>query len=250
MAIKQEHITTDITLEIDEEVISIADFQKATDNFLGLVKEVSKQVAGHKVDSEDWSVKVYAGSIGVGVLAGSSNSYSDLTRAVLVSGIRSLAEGVRPIEFTDKAIECAKGLSSLFKKTKLEPNVRIWSKTQESVQMERRVAESAESLLAVAYEEDGAVDGVLQKLDGHGKLQFVIYDVIDDRSVKCEIKDSLLSQALHSFNKRVEVIGVVKYRKDGMPVAIQASRIVNFPEAAEIPSLDQMRELLAAESAT
>lgn len=249
MAIKVEQITTDITLEIDEDVISIADFQKATDSFVGLVKEVSKQVSGHKINTDDWSVKVYSGSIGVGVLAGNANPYSDATREVIVSGIRSLADGIRPGEFTDKAIECAKNLASLFKKTKVEPNVRIWSKTQESVQMERKIAVAADNLLAAAYEEDGAVDGVLQKLDGHGKLQFVIYDIIDDRSVKCEIKNSLLSQALHSFNKRVEVVGTVKYRKDGMPVAIKAARIINFPEISEIPSLVQMREFLSSGNA-
>lgn len=245
MAINVDQITTDITLEIDEEVISVTDFKKATDNFIGLVSEVHKQLAGHKIEPDDWSVRVYSGSIGVGVLPSGSNKYADATRERIISGIRSLAVGIRPVDFSDKAIECAKSLASLFKKTKVEPNVRIWSKTQESVQMERRIVTSVESLLAAAYEEEGAVDGVLQKLDGHGKLQFVIYDVIDDRSVKCQIKDSLLSQALNSFNKRVEVIGTVKYRKDGMPVAVQASRIVNFPDVSEIPSLAQMRELLS-----
>ena len=44
MAINVDKITTDITLELDEEVISMADFQKATDNFLGLVKELSKHI--------------------------------------------------------------------------------------------------------------------------------------------------------------------------------------------------------------
>jgi hypothetical protein len=245
MAIKLEEITTDITLELDEEVISIADFQKASDSFLGLVKEISKQVSGHKVDAEDWSVKVYSGSAGIGVLGSNSNLYSDNTREIIVSGIRSLADGIRPGEFTDKAIEHAKSLASLFKKSKVDPNVRIWSKTEESVRMERRIATSADCLLAAAYEEDGAVDGILEKLDGHGKLQFVIYDLIDDRSVKCEINDNLLQQALLNFQKRVEVIGTVKYRKDGMPVGVKASRIINFPDKSEIPNLSQFRALLS-----
>lgn len=248
MAINVEEITTDITLELDEDVISIADFQKATDNFLGLVKEVSKQVSGTNVDSSDWLVKVYSGSIGVGVLPSNSNLYSDQAREVMVAGIRMLANGIRPGEFTDKAIEHAKTLASLFKKTKVEPNVRVWSKTQESVRMERKIATAADNLLAAAYEEDGAVDGILEKVDGHGKLQFVIYDLIDDRAVKCEINDSLLEQALLSFQKRIEVIGTVKYRKDGMPVGIKASRIINFPDKSEIPSLAQMRALLATGS--
>ena len=249
MAISIEEITTDITLEIDEAVISIADFQKATDNFLGLVKEVSKQVTGAKIDNSDWLVRVYSGSIGIGILPSGANHYSDKTRAVMVSGIRSLANGVRPGEFTDQAIEYAKSLASLFKKSKVEPNVRIWSKTQESVRMERKIAVVANDLLAAAYQEEGAVDGILEKLDGHGKLQFVIYDLIDGRGIKCEINEKLLPQAWLNFRKRIEVIGTVKYRKDGMPVGITASRIVNFPDKSEIPSLAQMRALLSTGAA-
>lgn len=135
--------------------------------------------------------------------------------------------------------------NKLFKKSAVEPNVRIWSKREESVQVVRKIATEADNLLAPAYEESGAVEGILERLDAHGKLQFVIYDVIDGRAVKCEVNESQLQQALGSFQKRVEVVGTVRYRKDGMPVSIKASRIINFPEPSEIPTLAQMRELLA-----
>lgn len=245
MAINVDQITTDITLELDEEVISIADFQKATDSFLGLVKELSKQVSGSKADSGEWSVKVYAGSAGVGVMPSAQNLNADRVREIMVSGIRSLANGVRPGEFSDRAVECAKSLASLFKKSKVEPNVRIWSKKEESVHVVRKVAIEADNILAPAYEEQGAVEGILERVDAHGKLQFVIYDVIDERAVKCEVTEPQLQQALENFKKRVEVIGVVKFRKDGMPVSIKASRIINFPSKSEIPTLVQMRALLA-----
>lgn len=247
MAIKLNEITTDITLEIDEDVISIADYKKASDNFLELVKEVSKQVSNAKMDDSAWQVKVYAGSIGLGVLPSHENHYADRTREVIVSGLKSLAEGIRPIEFSDKAIGCARSLASLFKKSGvLNPNVRIWSKNEESVHVDRGIAASADNLLAAAYEEDGAVDGILERVDGHGKLQIVIYDLIDERAVKCEILDpKLLNQALLNFQRRVEVIGSVKYRKDGMPVSIKVSKMINYPEKSEIPSILQMRSLLS-----
>ncbi len=245
MAINVDQITTDITLELDEEVISIADFQKGTDNFLGLVKELSKQVAGNNADSGEWLVKVYSGSAAVGVMPCAQNLNADKVREIMISGIRSLANGIRPGEFSDKAVECAKSLASLFKKSSVEPNVRIWSKKEESVHVVRKVAIEAENILAPAYEEQGAVEGILERVDAHGKLQFVIYDVIDDRAVKCEVNESQLQQALENFKKRVEVVGTVKFRKDGMPVSIKASRIINFPSKSEIPTLAQMRVLLA-----
>lgn len=245
MSIKLDEITTDITLEIDEDVISIADFQKATDNFLGLVKELSKSVSGN-ADAGAWQVKVYEGSAGLGVIAPSSSGLDPFRiRNVMVAGLKSLSKGVRPGEFTDRAIELAKNLASLYKKSSIEPNIRVWSQREESVRISRSIATGADMLLAAVYEEDGTVDGILEKVDGHGKLQFVVYDVIDNRSVKCEFTNEQLPQALGSFQQRVEVVGRVKYRKDGMPVSIKASRIINYPNKSEIPTLSQMRALLS-----
>jgi hypothetical protein len=245
MAIKLEEVTTDITLELDEEVISIADYKKASDSFLDLVKELSKSIADTKVSESDWQVKVYAGSIGVGVLPSPTNVYADQVRMAMVDGIKSLSKGIRPIEFTDKAIGHAKSLASLFKKAGItKPNVRIWSKREESVDMDRTIATNADSLLESSYEEDGSVDGILERLDAHGTLGFVVYDVIDERAVRCEISEADIPLALKSFRERIEVIGKVKYRKDGMPVSIQASKIINFPKKSEIPSLTEMRNML------
>ncbi len=241
MAIKLDDITTDITLEIDEDDISMGDYQKATDSFLNLIKEVSRQQSdGNK--SSDWTVKVYSGSAGLGVM-GRGGIDADAVRHDVMSGLRLLAEGIRPGTFTDKAIEHAKSLSLLFKKS-VQPNVRIWSKREESVQMDRNLAKQAANLLAPAYEEDGAIDGILEKVDAHGGYKFVVYDVIDERAVKCEVSEKDLAFALENFRQRVEVIGRVKYRKDGMPVAIKATRIISFPRPSEIPSLSDMRRML------
>jgi hypothetical protein len=251
MAINLSEITTTITLEIDEKVISIGDYKKASDSFLDLIREVSKRVAGEKTNDSDWEVKVYSGSIGVGVLASPENSYSELTRDAIISGLKALAKGTRPAEYSDKAILCAKSLASLFKKSgAVSPNVRIWADAKESFHVQREIVKSADDLLAASYEEDGAVDGTLEKLDGHGKLQFVIYDLIDQRSIKCEMTNpKLVDLALQNWLHRVEVIGKVQYRSDGLPVSIKVDRIVTFPDKSEIPSLAQMRNLLAGREA-
>jgi hypothetical protein len=249
MAIRLDDITTDITLEIDEDVISIADFQKATDSFLGLVKELSRAVSGN-ADAASWQVKVYKGSVGVGVAPLSSGLDSLRIRNVMVSGLRALADGIRPGEFTDKAIEHSKSLASLFRKSNVDPNVRIWSQREESVRVGRSVAAGAEKLLAAVYEEDGSVDGILEKVDGHGKLQLVIYDVLNNHAVKCEFANEQLPQALASFQQRVEVVGRVRYRRDGMPVSIRATRIINYPSKPDIPTLTQMRALLSGSAST
>lgn len=247
MAIDANEITSEITLEFDEEVISIADFKAAFDNFTGLVKEVSKYAAPSR-NASAWVVNFYPGSAGIG-LAGMKGEFSredtNSVRALLLDGLKAIAQGIRPPQFNDKAIEYSKNLASLFKSNKAEPAVRVWSRRDESLTVSREIADHASEMLSVSYEEDGTVEGMLEKLDSHGKLQFVIYDVIDNHPVKCEVNEQQLEQACGNFRKRVEVIGIVRYGKDGMPVSIKASRIVPFPDKSNIPTIQQMRSLLS-----
>ena len=133
----------------------------------------------------------------------------------------------------------------MFKSKKAPPNVRIWSGQDEALSIGRTIATKAETLLEVAYEDDGSVDGFLQKLSAHGQFEFVVYDALDDHAIKCEVEESKLESAWASFRKRVEVLGKVRYRKDGMPVSVRATDIIPFPSKEEIPSPSEMRRLLA-----
>lgn len=99
-------------------------------------------------------------------------------------------------------------------------------------------------LLSPAYEEDSSVEGMLQNINSHNGLKFVVFDVIDEHPVSCEIPDNKLQIAIANFNKRVEVMGSVRYRKDGVPVSIKVSKIITFPESKDIPSIERMRLLL------
>jgi hypothetical protein len=99
-------------------------------------------------------------------------------------------------------------------------------------------------ILSPSHEAESSVEGRLEILTTHNGSKFVVYDVIDNRSVSCEIPIEYLDIAHRNFNKRVEVIGVVKFRKDGMPVSVKASKIIPFPNSEEIPSLERMRWLL------
>jgi hypothetical protein len=247
MAIEASQIETEITLELDEEEISVADFSKAFENFAGLVKELSKQFAPKK-DSSAWLVKVYPGSAGIG-FSGRPGVYTSAElnsiRFNLLAGLRELESGVRPSFFTDRSIECSKALGSLFKSKKAPPNIRIWSRQEQAMPIGRTLAARAEHLLEVAYEDDGSVDGFLQKLSAHGQFEFVVYDALDDRAIKCEVEESKLENAWASFRKRVEVLGKVRYRRDGMPVSVRATDIIPFPSPSDIPSLAEMRRLLS-----
>lgn len=247
MAINVDEISSDLTLEIDEDAISISEFSKAFDGFFGLVREASKFAAPTK-KSECWNVKVYQGSAGIGV-SGSSNVFTEMEineiRESLICGVESLSRGIRPPQFSDSAIRSARTIARLFASAKSHNKIRLWSRRDRSVSITPIIAEHADDILGASYEADSSVDGVLDTIKAHDKSQFVVYDVIDDRAVTCDIDEALLGDAVKSFRKRVEVIGTVRYRKDGVPVSVKAEKIVPFPEKPDIPTLQQMRDLLA-----
>jgi hypothetical protein len=249
MAIRSEQITSDITLEIDEEEISLADFNAACEAFSGLVKEVSRHVSV-EASAKSWTVKVYEGSYGLGLTARPSLvalNAVDLIRDEIAQGITQLTKGVRPECFSDRAIEFARNLASTFKSKPVEPSIRIWSGRQSAVRIGRKVAATAKALLEPAYQQESSIEGILEKVDGHDKRMFVVYDLIDDRAIKCEVDEDLLEEALRHWKRRIEVLGTVRYRPDGQPVSIRAKTLVPFPEPSEIPSLEEMRALLAGD---
>lgn len=250
MAIDVNKITTEITLELDEEVISIADYQKASQSFLNLVKEVTKSSTSTKDNASiaaAWQIRIYAGSVGLGVVHNGGFNDSDVVKNIIIRALKQLSKGDRPLEFTDRAIEHAKNLASVYKKN-ISPKIRVWAGQTESVLIDKNIRETADFLLLPAYEEDSSVEGMLQNIDSHNGLKVAVYDVIDGRSVSCEIPDDKLQIAIANFNKRVEVIGRVKYKRDGMPVSVEVSKIVPFPDPEDIPSLERMRLLLSGKA--
>ena len=247
MAINHQEITTDITLEIDEVDIPLADFTAACEAFSGLVKELARHVEP-KVPANSWNVRVYEGSAGLG-LAAMPGTFSagavGRLRQEIREGLEMLTNGFRPIAFTDRAIEHARNLGSLFKRKLGEPGVRVWYGREASQHVGRVIAQNAKAMLEAAYEEEGSIEGRLERLDAHNHLQLVVYDVLDDRAIKCEVDDELLNQAQEHWRKRVEVIGRVRYRKDGHAVSIKAKEIIGFPGPDDIPSLDEVRRMLS-----
>lgn len=247
MAIPRDKIASGLTLEIDEEAVSIKDFKKATDHFFGLIKEVSKNVCGHEV-ADAWTVRVYEGSIGIAVIPKPSKPEMHSVVLKVIEGYRALSQGKQPASYSEVAIEHAKQLASLSEHDGTHVlNIRLLS-DEEPVVIDKSIIDGAKQLLGSTYEEESSVDGILEKVDGHDKLRFVIYSVLDQHSVKCEFSEELLPQALANFKKRIEVLGKVTCRRDGTPIRIQVNTIVSYPDQSEIPTLDEMCAMLNGEA--
>lgn len=246
MPIDARIIHSDLTLELDDQAITMTEFRKAVDHFLGLIKEISGVTAPAK-DPASWYVDVYSGSVGLGVRA-KTDVYSleemNAIRDAVLKGLHEIEKGYRPATFSDRAVEHSKQLATLVNQKNEPLSVRVWSGNRSKVSLSRETAEKATSLLSPVYEDEGSVDGTLEKLNGHGAREFVIFDTVTDRGIICYVDDALLREAPRYFFKRVEVLGKVRYRHDGQPVSIHATEIIPFPDADEIPTLEQMRDLL------
>lgn len=246
MPIDRDRIRSDVTLELDDKTISMTEFGKAVDHFLGLVKDVSRVTAPAK-DPTAWNVDIYEGSAGLGVRPISGIfSFEEVHRisTTVLDGLKQIADGIRPASFTDRAVEHSKALANLVNQKQEPMAVRVWGGRDNIVPLSREVAQKAENLLAPAYEDEGSVDGVLEKANGHDRREFVIFDTLTNRGITCSVDENLLHEAVRFFFKRVEVLGKVRYRKDGQPVSVRATNIIPFPEPDEIPTLEQVRDLL------
>lgn len=243
MTTKLGETSADIILHIDEEAISMTNFRKATDHFFSLIKEISKAVY-QDANPNDWVVKVYKGSVRIGVMPTSMKIDQSIIHNTMIEGWKLLSDGKEPPLFSDKAIEDSKELASLTKeqkKSNLNISVELGD-TQFKVKSD--IALGVKNLLSCYYEEDGSVDGTLEKVDVHDKSEFTIYDALDKSSIKCTFPDHLLNEALESFAKRVEVLGKVKYKKEGVTVSVKANAIIRYPNKSEVPTLDDIRSIL------
>ncbi len=96
----------------------------------------------------------------------------------------------------------------------------------------------------IVFEEDGAVDGFLFVQWERGQPEFCVRDSLDGRVIRCEVAPEIQSIALQWVTRRVEVMGMVGYVKDGVPVMVRAREVIPFPPQEDIPSPAEMRQLL------
>ena len=245
MAIDINKITTEITLELDQEKITLVNFTKAVDSFLGIVREVSKESLPNRNPS-GWLVKVYEGSAGIGVLRNPDVFTKDEESLIgnnILAGLSTLESGNRHPQFNDKAIEYSRTLSKTISDKRTVGHLRLIVNNRNPFSITNNIAVKASSLLDPMYEDDGSVEGMLEKLSAHGQFEFVLYDILDNRAIKCEVKEGQLKEAWSAWRERVEVVGTVRYRHDGLPISIKAKAIIPFPEQKDLPSLNEVRSL-------
>jgi hypothetical protein len=92
---------------------------------------------------------------------------------------------------------------------------------------------------------EGEVTGTLERVDVHERSAFTLFPNIGS-PVLCEFKEELLSEVKAAVKRNVTVYGrLMYYLGSDFPGKAQVHRIDLLPDDDELPSLDDLRGLLA-----
>jgi hypothetical protein len=241
-----DEIPTDLTLEIGEN-LSPDRFMAAARAFFGYVQEVAEAVEG---DGEHvhWTVRVREGSHLIGVAPVQPAIQAGMLAAIYTkaeTGLSILASG-RSSEagLSDTAMKHLRVLSELTDATHGKPvKVNLWVRKKPvivSPEVGRVVREDHKA----AYNDYGTLEGRLRTIQDNGSVQLMLRDEMLGLNLRCYVSDDLLPTAFVNFRKRVEVIGLIHYRANGIPISIEVSGIDPLPDDDDLPTPEEVRGLL------
>ncbi len=242
-----DQIPTDLTLEIGGDV-SPDRFLAAVKAFFGYVDEVGHMLAPDR-GALAWIVRVRDGSslIGVEPVSGAPIEAVKAVYTRVYSAVAKLAD--RDIEeagLSEGALRHLRALSDLTQADKNQPTpVRIWVE-RKPISLVREIGETIREDWRIDYHDVGTVEGRLEAIQDHGGLELRIRDSALRLTVKCYVPENMLPLAFAQFRKRVEVSGLVHYRRNGTPVSIEASAIDPLPDDDDLPTPEEVRGILRA----
>lgn len=229
----------------------MAQLIRAQSQFLELLREVSRSVAGTIDDPVTWVVKRVSESSADYALI-PRPTIKTLSPGALHSMVGAVPRGMadlmkraeRPRYFTDRALELATSLAASV--TKEMPYIRTHNGASE-VDVTRAAGLHAQRILDQPYLSDwGTVEGKLETVTVHGRRQFVIFDELTGQRIECQFAHRIaLDQITPGMERRVAVTGEIRSRESGEIVSVVATNIEVFPPDDELPTADDVRGILA-----
>ena len=241
-----DQIPTDLTLEIDANVTP-EQFMAAARAFFGYVEEVARSIAPDGA-APKWKVMLREGSNLLAVEP-SPSAVPAIVQAVYLradEGVRQLAEGnLQASRLPEPALKHLKTLSELTEARGNPVPLRFWVKRQ-PVQVNQEIGRVIREDWRADYKDYGTVEGRLTAIQEQGTLQLLLKDEWLKQTIRCYVPEDQLPEAFANFRHRVEVSGVIHYRRNGTPISVEVEAIERLPDDSELPSSKDVRGLLAA----
>lgn len=242
-----DQIPSELTLEIGAD-LSPERFMTAARAFFGYIQELSASFAPEG-DPARWVVRVREGStlLGVDPMPATPIEVVNAVYARAEKGVRRIADGdIDDSGLPEAAVKHLKTLAEISEGTRGHPiPVRLWVH-KKPVDLDPKIASIIREDFRADYNDYGTIEGRLETITegSSGSLQFQIRDAMLKQKVRCFFPEHLLADVFDKFRKRVEVSGVIHYRKNGMPISIEAASVVSLPDDSELPTAGDVRGIL------
>lgn len=216
-----------VSLVLNGEV-SLADFARAIQEFLQLMKALGNEVA-RGLPIEWWIDDLNAGSATATVRGISDTETGTLAIEGIVTAYENVGKALEkrePTGYSPDVDARARAIVGLI-------NARIRSIRFETDQIEAeiyaRIPPARPKISETTY---GAVQGRIQSISSRGRLRFTLYNSLDDRPVSCYLEPGSEDIMREAWGKLATVEGVV--RRDpatGQPTTVrQVKKVQTLPE--------------------
>jgi hypothetical protein len=243
----RDDIPPELTLELGDNPTP-SHFLAAARAFFGMVDEIAKGLGADHAGIQ-WAVHVKEGSNLLSMVPSPETARATVKQAYTTTtrALRAIQE--RKVEksgMSDAALTHMKMLSELSVPNGAPPTVvRMWV-TREPIDVTPLIADAIAEEQRTTYKDFGTFEGRLEAIQDHnGRLNLRVHDHLLHQVVKCAFHDSLLQKAFKLFRKRVEVTGLIHYRKNDQPVSIDVADIEGLPDDSELPTPADVRGILA-----
>lgn len=243
-----------LTVEIDAEDLTLGRFQQISQSLSGLIREVGEEVSEKHRDPLRWIVTdLRRGSAVVELTPQRARDDvpPDLPQKIadaIAFGMALIEQRAeRPPFFTDKALERAKDLASPVGDEIRAVRIRRerTGVPHERVTVTKRLAANVEEIIGGQIESFGTVEGKLEGLLVHDRRVFYVWEALTSRRVECSFGSRIpLNDVLAAFGKRVGARGIIRRRKSGEPVSIEANELRVFPAEDELPAVDDIQGIV------
>lgn len=109
-----------------------------------------------------------------------------------------------------------------------------------------RIREAIREDWRTDYKDFGTIEGRLTAIQEQGTLQLLLKDEWLSQTVRCYVPEDMLPEAFAAFRRRVEISGMIHYRRNGTPISVEVDGIEPLPNDEDLPSAEDVRGLLKA----
>jgi hypothetical protein len=233
-----------LTLYLDGPRITAERFVRAVSAFFDLITEVAESVEGRKRPVK-WIVTVSEGSTQVHAdpLPVKPAVQVGLIATTVLEGVRTIERSARrPPNFSDYALRRVRDLGSVADGAEVER--ALVKLDRKAVSVRKDAVAHVDRILGVSVKDYGSIEGRLETISVRGGANLAVYDVLTDRKIECLIAPAQLEDAWLALGQRVIVGGLIRYRKTGEPISIEAEHM-QVLSASEAISADEVYGILS-----